>query len=303
MAMAQATGVRELLRGPAAGIGVEIVGIETSGDRWRGDLAELGGKGAFLKEIDKALLMGEIDVAVHCMKDVPGDVPPPPGLVFAAYLPREDVHDCVVLPAGSPYRSLAELPPGSRVGSSAVRRKAQLGRHHPDLLVLPFRGNVNSRLARLDEGEFDAAILARAGLLRIGRADRITEVLPLEAMAPAIGAGVIGVQCRQDDQMLVRRLRLLDDPRTRTQVTAERAMLRDLHGHCNSPIAGHCRTDPDGRLSLLGMVFAHDGAHAVHSRRSGPADGAAELGARVAADLLRVGARELISGAPLPSVS
>jgi hydroxymethylbilane synthase len=132
--------------------------------RRRKDLAALGGKGAFVKTIDRALLLGEIDAAIHCMKDVPGDVPLPPGLVFASYLPREDIRDCLVFPLSSPRITLADLPAGARIGSSSVRRKAQLGRHRPDLAVHRIRGNVNSRLLRLDAGDFDALVLARAGL-------------------------------------------------------------------------------------------------------------------------------------------
>jgi hydroxymethylbilane synthase len=159
MAMAQARKVSELLSALVPGIDVTITGITTSADQWAGDLAALGGKGAFTKEIDRALLMGEIDAAVHCMKDVPGDVPLPAGLLFAAYLPREDIRDCLVFPASSPRTSLQDLPAGARIGTSSVRRRAQLGRHRPDLTIHRVRGNVNSWLARLDEGDFDALIM------------------------------------------------------------------------------------------------------------------------------------------------
>ena len=298
MALAQAHQVRHLLVGLGAGAEVEIVGIETSGDKWQGDLAEFGGKGAFLKEIDKALLTGRVDVAVHCLKDVPGDVPPPAGLVFAAYLEREDTHDALVLPVTSPYACLAELPAGARIGSSSVRRRAQLGRHRPDLSVHRFRGNVNSRIARLDEGAFDALVLARAGLRRIGMEHRVSEVLPMRDMIPAVGAGVIAIQCRESDLETVKLVRMLDDAQTRIQVTAERTMLHGLQGHCNSPIAGHARTEPDGTLSLLGLVFTADGGRFVRSHERAPAGKAAELGARVAGDLLRKGAGDLIAGIP-----
>jgi hydroxymethylbilane synthase len=225
MAIAQAQYVGKLLTGMVDGLEVELIGIETSGDKWQGDLAELGGKGAFMKEIDKALLTGRIDISLHCMKDVPGDVPLPPELVFAAYLEREDVHDAVVFPITSPYKSLADLPAGSRIGTSSVRRRAQLGQHRPDLSVNRFRGNVNSRLARLDEGAFDAVILARAGLRRIGMEHRIAEVLPLDQVIPAVGAGVLGLQCRESDEGIMELLRMLDHGPTRVHVTAER-MLR-----------------------------------------------------------------------------
>lgn len=298
MAMAQARAVASMLSSVIPGLEVAISGITTTADRWDGDLAVLGGKGLFVKEIDRALLTGKADIAVHCVKDVPGDVPPPPGLVFGAYLPREDIRDCLVFPLSSDRQTLAELPAGSRIGTSSVRRKAQLVRHRPDLAAHRSRGNVNSRLARLEDGEFDALILARAGLARIGMEDRAAETFDAEFLCPAVGAGVIGLQCRLDDGPVRELLHALDDPDTRVQVTAERTMLRDLQGHCNSPIAGHCSTAPDGQLALRGMVFTSDGGELVHAIEWGPADKPAELGAHIAAVLLRKGARDLIDGIP-----
>lgn len=297
MAMAQAELVRDLLTGLVDGLAVEIVGIETSGDRWQGDLAELGGKDAFLKEIDRHLVGGDIDIAVHCMKDVPGDVPLPEGVVFAAYLPREDVHDVVVFPAGSGYRSLGDLPAGAKVATAAVRRKAQVLRMRPDLRVERMRGNVNSRLARFDaERRFDAMILARTGLNRIGMADRVGQVLAIDDVCPAVGAGVIGIQCRAADSGVRELVRLLDNAETRIHVTAERAMLHDLRGRCNSPIAGHCTTTADGRLSLTGMVFTEEGGEFARAHERDSLDRAQELGAYVAETLVRKGARDIIAG-------
>jgi hydroxymethylbilane synthase len=298
MAVAQAEHVAGLLGSVVPGLDVTISGITTTADQWAGDLAALGGKGAFTKEIDRALLMGEIDAAVHCMKDVPGDVPLPAGVVFAAYLPSEDIRDCLVFPVSSPLTALADLPAGARIGTCSVRRKAQLGRHRPDLAVHRIRGNVNSRLNRLDAGEFDALMLARAGLARIGHAGRAAETFGTDMMCPAVGAGVIGLQCRADDKGLLELLRLLDDADTRTHVTAERTMLHGLQGHCNSPIAGHCATTPDGQLALRGMVFTRDGGEFVHAMEWGPAGRPAELGAYLAGVLLRKGARDLIMGIP-----
>jgi hydroxymethylbilane synthase len=298
MAMAQARTVASMLCSVIPGLEVAISGITTTADRWDGDLAALGGKGLFVKEIDRALLTGEIDIAVHCVKDVPGDVPLPPGLVLGAYLPREDIRDCLVFPVSSDRRALAELPAGSRIGTSSVRRQAQLGRHRPDLAVHRSRGNVNSRLARLDNGEFDALMLARAGLARIGLEDRAAETFDAGFLCPAVGAGVIGLQCRVDDGPAGELLRALDDADTRVQVTAERTMLQGLQGHCNSPIAGYCSTAPDGQLALRGMVFTRDGGEFVHAMEWGPAGQPAELGAYIAGVLLRKGARDLIDGIP-----
>jgi hydroxymethylbilane synthase len=298
MAVAQARHVAGLLTALVPGLEVTISGINTAADQWTGDLAALGGKGLFVKEIDRALLMGEIDAAVHCMKDVPGDVPLPAGLVFAAYLPREDIRDCLVFPASSALTALADLPAGARIGTSSVRRRAQLGRHRPDLAVHRVRGNVNSRLLRLDAGEFDALVLARAGLARVGYANRAAETFDTDMMCPAVGAGVIGIQCRADDKGLLELLRFLDDAATRTAVVAERTMLHGLQGHCNSPIAGHGATTPDGQLALRGMVFTRDGGEFVHGMEWGPVNQPAELGAYLAGLLLRKGARDLIMGIP-----
>jgi hydroxymethylbilane synthase len=276
-------------------VSVELVGIQTSGDRHRGHLGELGGKGAFVREIDRALLTGGVDLAVHCLKDVPGDVPRPEGLVFAAYLEREDTADVMLFPMGSPVTRMADLAAGARVGTSAVRRRAQLQRIRPDLRVEHLRGNVNSRLKRLDAGEeFDAIVLARVSLARLG-IERPGEVLDI---LPAVGAGVLVVDCRQRDTEVRELVRLLDDRQTRQCVNAERTMLHGLRGHCNSPIAGHARFEREGQLGLRAMVFTPDGSRFVHSHERSSPDRAAGLGAHVAGDLLRKGARDLIDGIP-----
>ncbi|HEU5028150.1 MAG TPA: hydroxymethylbilane synthase [Spirillospora sp.] len=293
LAMVQARGVAARLR-ELGNVAVDVVGIQTAGDRHRGHLGELGGKGAFLREIDRALLAGRADVAVHCLKDVPGDVPRPDELVFAAYLERDDVADVMLFPAASGIQCMADLAPGARVGTSAVRRRAQLVRIRPDLRVEYLRGNVDSRLERLDSGEFDAIVVARAGLTRLG-IDRPGETL---GFLSAVGSGVLAVECRRADSDVADLLRLLDHPETRRCVSAERAMLHGLQGHCNSPIAGHARIGRDGRLSLRGMVFTQDGARFVQAEESAPPEKGGELGARVAADLLRQGARGLIEDPP-----
>ena len=291
MALHQAGQVAAALEAQDPAVSTELVKITTSGDQWRGDLAALGGKGAFVREIDRALLDGGVDVAVHCLKDIPGDVPNPEGLVFAAYLAREDIRDSVISRTGA---HLAQLPEGSVVGTSSVRRAAQLRLHHPQLQVKPLRGNVNTRLMRLDAGHFEAIIAAVSGLHRVEQADRITEVLPLETMCPAIGAGIIALQCRaSDDEMRALAARLGDDETTRHAI-AERAMLHALQGHCNSPIAGYATTERSGKLTLRGKVFNLDGSQWLDSHHWGVPEDPAALGYFVGADLLRQGARALI---------
>ncbi|QIZ39362.1 hydroxymethylbilane synthase [Saccharopolyspora sp. ASAGF58] len=281
------------------GLAIETVGIETSADLWTGDLSLLGGKGNFTKEIDRSLISGKIDIAVHSMKDVPGDVPLPKGTEFGAYLPRGDVHDVVIAREG---RQLADLPAGAKVGTSAVRRRAQLTLYRSDLIIERVRGSVNSRIKKMDDGEYDAILLARTGLERVGLDHRITEILPTTwvdgktpAMVPAVGAAVIGVQARTGDEPVMRLLEELNDPETARHIATERTMLHMLRGHCNSPIAGHAHTTADEQLSLFGMVFNRDGSQWVRSHGWGPIDDPASLGAWVAGDLLRQGARRLIT--------
>ncbi|WP_037906988.1 hydroxymethylbilane synthase [Actinacidiphila yeochonensis] len=304
MALAQANMVADLLRKEQPGVQVELVSVTTEADLWQGDLAQLGGKGLFVKQIDALLQRGEVDMAVHCLKDVPGDTPLPEGLVFAAHLPRDDVRDVLLFPEGSPMRTLDDLPPGAAVATSAVRRKAQLHRMRPDLDVVRMRGAVGSRIDKLDgrrrgEAAPDAMILATSGLARLELSHRGRQVFTVDEMLPAVGAGALGLECRQDDEAMAGLLGRLDHERTTNEVTAERVMLHDLRGHCNSPIAGHCTTEPDGRLSLRGMVFSDDGSKLVHTRlRSEGGNDPAVLGARVAAELLRQGAREIIAGIP-----
>ncbi|MFD6160020.1 hydroxymethylbilane synthase [Nocardia sp. NPDC060256] len=293
MALVQAAHVADHLA--KLGAATELVTVTAAGDRWMGDLARLGGKGAFVKEIDDALCEGRADLAVHCLKDIPGDVPLAAGLSFAAFPPRGDVHDAVVTRSGA---RLAELPEGAVVGTSSVRRTAQLRLHYPYLRVKPLRGNVNTRLARLDEGHFDALIAAVSGLHRVELGHRIAEVLPIVVMCPPIGAATIALVCRTDDVELVELAAMLDDPDTHRQADAERAMLHALQGHCNSPIAGLCTTDPSGRLSLHGKVFDLDGARWLDSHHWGVPDEPLALGFFVGSDLLRQGAGTLIDSIP-----
>ncbi|WP_127359784.1 hydroxymethylbilane synthase [Actinacidiphila soli] len=295
MALAQVERVRAELAALRPEIRTEVVPVTTSGDRWMGDLARLGGKGAFTKEVDAALLAGEADLAVHCVKDVPADRPLPAGTVFAAFLRRDDIRDALVHPGGL---TLDELPAGSRIGTSSVRRVAQLAISHPELQCVPMRGNANRRLAKLEAGEADALLLAASGLERIGEAGRITEILSVETMCPPIGAGVLALQCREDDDAVIETVSALGDPNTWREITAERMLLHVLQGHCNSPIAGYARAERDGRLSLRARVFTPDGKTVLDAHEwAGPLD-PATLGTSVAVALLRQGARELIDGIP-----
>lgn len=291
MAVHQAEQVAAALEALDPAVTTELIKVTTSGDQWMGDLAKLGGKGAFVREIDRNLLDGSVDLAVHCLKDIPGDVPAPQGLTFAAYLPRENIHDAIISRTGA---TLSELPAGAVIGTSAVRRAAQLRLHYPQLVIKPLRGNVNTRLMRLDEGHFDAIVAAVAGLHRVNEADRITEILPLSTMCPAIGAGIIALRCRGADAVTSALGAQLNDAETDRHATAERAMLHALQGHCNSPIAGYAGTEANGKLSLQGKVFNLDGSQWLDSHHWGVPEEPAALGYFVGADLLRQGARALI---------
>ncbi|WP_369199780.1 hydroxymethylbilane synthase [Streptomyces sp. PU-14G] len=303
MAMAQTEHVSTLLRELHPELTIEAVPTTTEADRWHGDLAQLGGKGLFVKAIDQQLQRGDIDMAVHCLKDVPGDEPMPKGLVFAAMLPRADVRDVLVMPEGSPAKSLGDLPPGAAVATTAVRRTAQILAVRPDLNVIRVRGAVGTRLDKLDgkKGDLhaDAMIVARSGLERLQLTDRIVYEFGTDEILPAVGAGVLALECRRDDSPVAGLLERLNHPATQNEATAERVMLHGLRGHCNSPIAGHCVTGPDGQLSLRGMVFSRDGSKFAHAHIWGDtSNDPGTLGSRVCAELLRQDARDLIDGIP-----
>lgn len=293
MALAQVERVRAELAARHPGIATEVVPVTTTGDRWMGDLSLVEGKGAFTKEVDAALLAGEADLAVHCVKDIPADRPLPAGTVFAAFLKRDDIRDALVHPGGL---TLDELPAGSRIGTSSVRRSAQLAASHPHLECVPMRGNANRRLEKLAAGEADALLLAVSGLERIGRTDVISQVLPVETMCPPIGAGVLALQCRAGDEAVIDVVSGLGDPDTYRETTAERMFLHVLQGHCNSPIAGYARAEGNGDLSLRAKVFTPDGKTVLNAHEWAGRLDPATLGTSVAVALLRQGARELIDG-------
>ncbi|MFH8752147.1 hydroxymethylbilane synthase [Streptomyces rimosus] len=291
MALAQVERVRAELTARYPATRTEVVPVTTSGDRWMGDLSKLGGKGAFTKEVDAALLAGEADLAVHCVKDVPADRPLPAGTTFAAFLKRDDIRDALVHPGGL---TLDRLPAGTRIGTSSVRRIAQLAASYPHLTCVPMRGNANRRLEKLHAGDADALLLAVSGLERIGRREVITEVLPAETLCPPIGAGILALQCREDDTGTIDAVSALGDRDAFREATAERMFLHVLQGHCNSPIAGYAKTERNGELSLRACVFTPDGKTVLNAHEwAGPLD-PATLGTSVAVALLRQGARDLI---------
>ena len=296
LAMWQAEHVADALRRLHDGLVVEIIGMTTRGDQMLdAPLAKVGGKGLFVKELEVGMLAGEADIAVHSMKDVPVEFPE--GLHLAAILEREDPLDAFV---SNRYASLAELPLGSRVGTSSLRRQCQLAARRPDLQIAPLRGNVNTRLRKLDEGEFDAIILAAAGLIRLGFSERIRARIDTDDSLPAIGQGAIGIECRSDDERVHRLIAPLHHPATAERVIAERAMNARLHGGCQVPIAGHA-VHRDGQLHLRGLVGMPDGSRVMRAERSGPVDDAERIGTEVAEDLLGQGAGDVLAALAEPA--
>jgi hydroxymethylbilane synthase len=268
----------------AHGLGEYAVALEpitTSGDRIRDKpLRDFGGKGLFTKEIDEALLGKTVDFAVHSMKDLPTELPP--GITIAAVLPRGDVRDAFISAKGE---SLGALPPGAVVGSSSLRRQAQVKRLRPDLQAIDFRGNVETRLKKLEQGMVDATLLALAGLERLGLTRHVTSVLPTDEMLPAVAQGAIGVSCRSDDAQTRDLLRALNDDRTATAVACERAFLAQLDGSCRTPIAGLAEI-ADGLLRFRGLVLNPEGTEWHEIEKSGAPEDAASIGASSGRELL-----------------
>lgn len=293
LALWQSRAVRDALRAADPALGVEIEVIRTTGDVIQDvPLAKIGDKGLFTKELDAALLSGAADLAVHSLKDVPTRLPD--GLVLAAVTEREDPRDVLLLPPGA-SGDLDSLPAGARVGTSSLRRRAQLQALRPDLAVLDLRGNLNTRLAKLDRGDYDAIVLAAAGVLRLGWMDRIAAYLDAPAWLPAVGQGALAVVARGDRADVVDRIRTLHDPSSAACTAAERALLRALEGGCQVPIGalGHVQ---DGRLVLHGLVAALDGGRIVRVEESGPPEEAEAIGRRAADALLALGAGAILDG-------
>ena len=259
----------------------EIVVLSTKGDRITDrSLSEIGGKGLFTKEIEEALLANEVDVAVHSMKDVQTVLPD--GLVIGALLPREDARDAFI---SLRHKDFSSLPKNAIVGTSSLRRKAQALHARPDLTVIEFRGNVQTRLRKLEEGVAEATFLAVAGLNRLGLSDRITSPVAMEHMLPAVAQGVIGLEIRKDDQTSVAAIAPLNDARTAWAVAAERAFLARLEGSCRTPIAGHGVVE-DGKLHFRGELLSPDGLRCYEAARSGSVDDAYEIGLSAADEIL-----------------
>jgi hydroxymethylbilane synthase len=282
LALAQAYMVRSAL---AAAHGwaedaVEINVIRTSGDRIQDrPLSEVGGKGLFTKEIEDALLDGTIDLAVHSAKDMPTLLPD--GLMLAACLPREDVRDVFISRKAA---TLRDLPQGAMVGSASLRRQAMVKRLRPDISVVPFRGNVETRIRKLDAGEVDATLLALAGLKRLGLADKATALLDVDDFLPAVGQGAVTIEARSDDARTRALLAKIDHVDTSVALLAERAFLDVLDGSCRTPIAGHAVLDGD-RLSFRGMILRPDGSQVFETTRAGSRGDAVALGADAGAEL------------------
>jgi hydroxymethylbilane synthase len=272
----------------AAGVDVEKVLIRTEGDRRQDAIAAFGGQGIFTREIQRALLDGRIDLAVHSLKDLPTGQPPE--LILAAVPERAPCGDVLISEKAD---CLESLPPGSRVGTGSLRRRAQLLHVRPDLEMADVRGNIETRLNKLRQGQYDALVLAEAGLIRLGLADQITERLPLDAFLPAIGQGALAVETRADDAPTQRAVAPLDHPPSHAGVLAERAMLAALDGGCLAPIAAWGRME-NGQLRLTGRVLMPDGRKKLEADQVAPLSEAVELGRRVAESLLRQGAAAII---------
>ena len=290
LALWQARYVQARLRELYPGLEVQILGMTTEGDRKLDtSLAKIGGKGLFVKELEDALARGAADIAVHSMKDVPMELLP--GHVIAATPERADPRDAFI---SNRYAELAALPPSGRVGTSSLRRESQLRASRSDLAVEPLRGNVPTRLRKLDDGQYDAILLAAAGLKRLGLAERITSLLSTELSLPAAGQGAIGIECRADREEVLRLLSPLDHEPTSLAVRAERAVARTLAGSCNVPLAAHAELD-GGVMRLRGYVGSPDGSRTARAMIEGPALEAEAHGIALAERLRAAGAAEILA--------
>lgn len=292
MALAQSGQVAKLIT-ERTGTSVELVRLTSFGDVSRAQLTQIGGTGVFVSVLRESLLSGEIDLAVHSLKDLP--VGPAPGILLAAVPQRDDVRDAL---AGRDGAKLADLPPGARIGTGSPRRAAQLRLLRPDVRPVPVRGNAGTRLGKVESGELDAVVLAFAGLARIGRLDAITQVFEPDEMLPAPGQGALAVECLDRSIALAELLACVDDPHSRAAVTAERSVLAALSAGCSAPVGAYAAGTE--MLQLKAVVAGADGGPAVRASAGAPAAEAGRLGGAVAAELLRRGAGRYIAMASEP---
>lgn len=292
LALWQANHIREKLA-ERHGVEAELVRIRTSGDHFQTASvvqigAEMATKGVFIKELEDALLSGVVDLAVHSMKDVPTEKPC--GLAFPAIAKREDPRDCLIARDG---RTLRELAAGARIGTSSLRRKAQLRHFRQDLDVADLRGNVDTRLRKVAAGEFDAVVLAVAGVTRLAATDKITEILPAEIILPAVGQGALGIETRENDPETSALVAALDDGQTRACVTAERALLRELEGGCQVPLGAWARLER-GELRIKACLLSPDGERCLREEQSGRPAEAEAIGRHLGQKLKQAGAEEIL---------
>jgi len=289
LALWQAEHVAAVLRRIHPGLEVELAAMSTRGDKILDTpLAKIGGKGLFVKELEQGMMDGSADLAVHSMKDVPVELPE--GLHLAVIMEREDPRDAFV---SNNHADVGALPQGAVVGTASLRRECQLRERRPDLRIETLRGNVNTRLGRLDEGRFDAIILASAGLKRLGFEQRIRTILPPEQSLPSIGQGALGIECRSDDARVNELIAPLNDPDTAVCLTAERALNRRLEGGCQVPIAGYAVLEGE-EVYLRGLVGEPDGSRVIRAEGRAPAAEAEVLGIRIAEELLANGAEPIL---------
>lgn len=289
LALWQANHVKTLIEERYADVKVILKHIVTSGDKIQDvPLAKIGGKGLFTKELETAMLQGEIDLAVHSLKDMPVELPA--GLTLAAITSRENAGDALISPR---YGTIDKLPEGAKVGTSSLRRRAQLRRYRPDLEIRELRGNVDTRLKKLDTGDLDAIVLAVAGLSRLGWGGRITEVLSHEVCLPAVGQGALAIETRAEDVEVLGLLSFLNDTETRVAVTAERAFLRVVEGGCQVPVGVHAKVIGE-KLTLNAVILSVDGQEVVEDHLIGNSKEAEKLGQTLAERMLKAGGAEIL---------
>jgi hydroxymethylbilane synthase len=294
LALWQTNWVKSRLEELHPGLRVDFTIIKTTGDKLQtASLAQIGGKGVFTKELEDALLDGRVDIAVHSLKDLPTRLPE--GLHLAAVTEREDVRDALIVgePLKGAVTSISDLPDEARIGTSSLRRAAQLRHQRPDLEILELRGNVETRLRKLSEGNYEAIILASAGLLRLGYGDLITRRLDVAEMLPAVGQGALGIEARRDDERVNALLSVLNHIPTRAATEAERAVLRSLGGGCAVPIAAHAHGSGDN-ISLDALVAELSGERIIRQQKQGQSHESRALGEALAAELIAAGAREIL---------